>query len=181
MQRQNMQLEELSRVDALTGLSSRGYWEIETFRLLQDHLATGAAATLVLLDVDAFKGINDQNGHAAGDDVLRAIADLIRQHAPDGSVSGRLGGDEFALAVRATLPEAEAIAERIRTEVEGLRFSSAPGLQCSISLGLAVPPGTELREWMETADRALYRAKHGGRNRTVGREQHPQAPVDLQS
>ncbi len=64
------------------------------------------------------------------------------------------------------------MAERLRTTVEAIEFPMHPGLRCSISLGLAAPPdtGLALREWMEAADRALYRAKNGGRNQTVSRD-----------
>lgn len=172
VQRQNRQLEQISRVDGLTGLDSRGHWQVQAQALLARHQADGRVATVMLLDVDQFKDINDRYGHAIGDDVLRGITELIGRHLPVDGHAGRLGGDEFAIAVPLAMADAQVIAENIRLAVDTLYFSAVPGLHCSISIGLADPPDAALglREWIEAADRALYRAKHEGRNRTVGRE-----------
>ncbi|MCX7034430.1 MAG: diguanylate cyclase [Arenimonas sp.] len=179
VQKQNQQLAELTRRDQLTGLASRGHWQLEAASLLERHQAQGRAATLLLLDVDHFKAINDRYGHGVGDDVLRGIAGVMRHTLPLGSHAGRLGGDEFAVALPISLRDAEAIAERLRSTVEAIEIPTHPGLRCSISLGLALPPeaGLALREWMEAADRALYRAKNAGRNQTVSRDPvQPPAP-----
>jgi len=170
VQAQNLQLEELSRIDALTGLQSRPHFEANAEALLRAHRDEGAAATLVLVDVDRFKEINDRYGHAVGDDVLRAIAERLRASMPPGSHAGRLGGDEFALAMPVPAPEAARAAETVRAVVESLEFPRTPGLRCSVSLGLAAAPDgvLGLREWTEAADRALYDAKHAGRNRAAG-------------
>lgn len=175
VQRQNLELEKLSRIDALTGMDNRRRWQSQAEVLLQRHLATGQLATLMLLDVDNFKDINDRYGHAVGDDVLCGIADLIRRDMQGDSHAGRLGGDEFVIALPIALNDAEAVAERLRAAIEKLDFPRYPGLQCSISIGLAEPPDADLglREWIEAADRALYRAKHAGRNRTAGRDVVP--------
>lgn len=163
VQKQNMRLDELSRHDSLTGLLSRGHWQEQTSALL----AARTPASLLLVDVDLFKSINDHHGHAIGDDVLRGIADAIRDAIPEGSHAGRLGGDEFAVAVPLALPETLHVAEGIRSRVQALALGDA-AVQCSVSIGMAEPPaaGVDLRTWMEAADRALYRAKAGGRNRT---------------
>ena len=163
VQKQNMRLDELSRHDSLTGLLSRGHWQEQTSALL----AARTPASLLLVDVDLFKSINDHHGHAIGDDVLRGIADAIRDAIPAGSHAGRLGGDEFAVAVPLALPETLHIAEGIRSRVQALALGDA-AVRCSVSIGMAEPPatGVDLRTWMEAADRALYRAKAGGRNRT---------------
>lgn len=171
VQQQNRQLEQLSRVDALTGLDSRGHWQDQAENLLQRHCNEGSHATMMLLDVDQFKDINDGYGHAVGDDVLRGIADLIKSHLPAESHAGRLGGDEFVVAMPISIKEAENVAENIRTAVEIANFIHAPGLQCSISIGIAQPIRERgLRDWLEITDRALYRAKHAGRNRTESRD-----------
>lgn len=171
VQRQNMLLERISRLDALTGLFNRGHWERAAESLLRER-TTGRHAALLLVDIDDFKSINDLHGHPVGDDVLRAIAAILLRHAEDGGLAGRLGGDELALALPVPLPAAESLAEDIRAEVEALRFDRAPTLVCSVSIGIAATPDSDadLREWSETADRALYRAKQGGRNRTAGNE-----------
>lgn len=171
VQKQNQQLAEVARRDPLTGLESRSHWQFAADVLLKRHQAQGDAAALLLLDVDHFKTINDRYGHSVGDDVLLGIADVMRHTLPLGSHAGRLGGDEFAVALPVGISEAEAMAERLRTTVEAIEFPQHPGLRCSVSLGLAVPPnaGMALRDWMEAADRALYRAKNAGRNQTVSR------------
>ncbi len=175
VQQQNLKLEELSRIDTLTGLGSRGHWQTLAENILQQHRATGSHVTVMLLDVDQFKDINDCHGHAVGDDVLRGIAELMQGYLPANSHAGRLGGDEFAVVLPVQLHEAEAIAEKIRMAVENSSFSYAPDLQCSISIGIAQPDNEAgLREWLEVADRALYRAKHAGRNRTASRDASPE-------
>lgn len=168
VQVQNLQLEELTRIDALTDLDSRGHWLDQAERLLKRHHDVGQPATLMLLDIDWFKDINDRHGHTVGDDVLRGVAVLLRRTLRSDCYAGRLGGDEFVVALPASLAETELAAERLRAAVEDLEFSGCPGLRCSVSIGLAEPPavGRSMREWIEAADRALYLAKHAGRNRT---------------
>lgn len=169
VQIQNQKLEELSRTDALTGLDSRGHWEAQAGRVLERQRAGNSAASVMLLDVDRFKEINDRFGHAVGDDVLRRIARIIRRELPAGSHAGRLGGDEFAVVLAATAHSAHVTAEHVRSAVERLDFPAVADLRCSISIGIAEPPaGGGLSEWIEAADRALYRAKHAGRNRAMG-------------
>lgn len=170
VQRQNLQLAELTRRDPLTGLSSRDHWQREAGALLQRHQDDGQPAALMLLDVDHFKSTNDRYGHGMGDDVLRGIAGIMRHTLPADANAGRLGGDEFAVALPLDLAQAQAVAERLRATVEAMEFPLHPGLRCSISLGLAAPPeaGLSLREWLEAADRALYRAKNAGRNQAMG-------------
>lgn len=179
LQRQNQRFEELSQRDGLTGLFNRRHWQDKMEQLLLRHQEIGEPATLALLDVDRFKDINDLHGHAAGDDVLRAIAALLVQDsmAQDPHV-GRLGGDEFAIALPHSMGQAQVAAERLRAAVEAFQFDNAPGLRCSVSIGLAPPPDDRtlgLREWIEAADRALYRAKHAGRNRVAGQDLEPEA------
>lgn len=169
MQRQNLQLEALNRTDALTSLDSRAHWQAQAEHQLRRRHAKGQDATLLLVDVDRFKDINDRHGHALGDEVLREVGHHVRRAALPGGHAGRLGGDEFAVALPVGVDAAAGIAEQLRQAVAALRFERAPGLQVSISVGLAtaVDHDTELAGWMETADRALYEAKRGGRNRVA--------------
>jgi len=167
VQRQNQQLEALNRTDALTGLDSRSYWQAQAGHMLHRRHAKAQAATLILIDVDGFKAINDRHGHGVGDDVLREIAQRVQRACQPGGHVGRLGGDEFAAALPVSIREATVIAERLRQDVEGLRIAGHPDARVSISLGVATAGehDIELRLWMETADRALYEAKRAGRNR----------------
>lgn len=164
VQRQNVQLEAISRTDALTGLDSRRHWETQAQALLE----AGGEASLLLVDVDHFKQVNDRHGHAAGDDVLGGILALIREVLPQPHHAGRLGGDEFVVALALPLAEARACAERLAAAVRDWRPPREAPLRCSVSIGVAAAPtsGTSLREWLELADRALYEAKHAGRDRS---------------
>ncbi|MHB1618304.1 MAG: diguanylate cyclase [Metallibacterium sp.] len=170
VQGQNQQLDALSRIDTLTGLANRRHWQDGAETLLHARHAHSRPATLLLMDIDLFKAINDEHGHIAGDDVLRSIADLIRHSVGPVAQTGRLGGDEFAIALPGTQADAEIVAERLRRGVEALSLTQAPALRCSVSIGLAEATAAEhdLRAWVEAADRALYRAKREGRNRTLG-------------
>lgn len=171
VQKQNARLDDLSRHDTLTGLESRGHWQEQVCALLERHAGGTQPASMLLVDVDLFKDINDRHGHATGDDVLRGIAGVILGAIPDGSHAGRVGGDEFAVVVPVALDDARLLAERIRAGIDALDFPRQPPLSCSVSIGIAEPPaaGADLRAWMEAADRALYRAKAGGRNRVSTR------------
>ena len=170
VQRQNRLLDELSRTDVLTGLHSRGHWQDLATARLQAVQRGGGAATLLLIDVDHFKAINDSHGHAVGDDVLRLIAAAVRRGVRAGDHPGRYGGDEFAVVVEDSEAAALETAERIRRAVEQLVVPGLPALRITVSLGAAEarPRDIGLREWIESADRALYRAKSAGRNRVAG-------------
>lgn len=172
VQQQNERLDVLSRIDVLTGLDNRGSWQARAEALLQRRHAHEHPATLIMLDVDSFKGINDRHGHIVGDDVLFHIAAILRHGQDEHACIGRFGGDEFAIALPVSLAEAVVVAERIRRTVEQLELPQAPGVRCSISLGLAeaTDADTTLRQWTEAADRALYRAKQAGRNRSTANQ-----------
>lgn len=177
VQKQNQRLDALSRFDALTGLESRRHWQEQAMALLQQHHAGQLRATLILIDADHFKSINDTFGHAAGDDVLRGIADVLRHSTPVRGHAGRLGGDEFSVAVALPADEALQVAESIRAGVEALRFPEWPQLRSTVSVGLAeaTPDDTDLRLWSQRANRALYEAKARGRNAVGTVAAHPAA------
>ena len=161
VQLQNLELDEIARLDTLTGLESRGHWQSQAEAMLEQHHAGGQPATLMIVDVDRFKEINDRFGHATGDEVLRGIAEVVRRVMPEGSHAGRLGGDEFAVALPVGLAHAEVAAANVRSAVEALDYPRFPGLASRISIGLAAAPeaGLDLREWLDAADRAMYRDK----------------------
>jgi len=166
VQAQNQRLAELNRIDPLSGVGNRRHWEERAAEM--HRRASEQPATLMIVDVDHFKAINDTHGHAVGDDVLRAIAAVIQPLLPAGSHVGRLGGDEFAVAMPGSREHAATVAERMRAVVERIEHESAPSLRSTLSIGLAESAGdASLRDWFERADRALYRAKNAGRNRTM--------------
>ncbi|OZB58485.1 MAG: hypothetical protein B7X39_18845 [Lysobacterales bacterium 14-68-21] len=166
LQLQNLRLKELAHTDPLTGLHTRRHWEQSVAAMLA-AMPAEAAATLLLIDLDDFKVVNDTHGHPVGDDVLRGIGTIVREQAAGTGLAGRLGGDEIVLVLPIDAARASAVAERVRADVESLRFTQAPALRCTVSIGVAPRPRTSTspRHWIEAADRALYRAKDSGRNR----------------
>jgi diguanylate cyclase len=169
---QNRQLDQLHRIDALTGLAGRRHWQQRAEAALLALREHGPPATLLMLDIDRFKQINDEYGHASGDDVLRLVAGILRRRLGEDDSAGRFGGDEFAVILAGIgRDSALAVAEGMRRDV-GAVAPSLPhlaGLDCSVSIGVAeAEPGHgSVREWIEAADAALYAAKRGGRNRVV--------------
>lgn len=123
-----------------------------------------------MLDIDNFKSINDRFGHAAGDRVIRSVADGIREQLRQTDVAGRLGGEEFAVLLPETSrDDATAIAERIRTAIDIRAVTHERGdIPFTVSVGVAdLQPGGTLADLLVRADEALYRAKRSGRNRVV--------------
>lgn len=167
---QNQELDRLRRTDALTGLPGRSDWEERAAALLRDSASGPMDASLLLIDIDGFKQVNDRLGHAVGDDVLRALATPIRDALRAGDHAGRLGGDEFVVLLPgATAAAARGVAERIRCAVAALRLPEQPALRITASIGIAPleEGSSSLRTWIGAADRALYRAKDAGRDRTA--------------
>ena len=129
---------------------------------------------MVLLDIDHFKAVNDTHGHLAGDQVLRAVAGIIRSQLRDYDIAGRYGGEEFAVLLPHTQPgQARRIAERLRMAVAAARLTASTaggpgtGLRVTVSAGVAclADCGPELHALIAAADAALYDAKAAGRNR----------------
>ncbi len=149
-----------ARTDALTGLANRRAWEEELPNALSRAQRLSHDLAVVLIDIDHFKAYNDRLGHPAGDSALREIGRRWRGHVRDIDVLARIGGEEFALLLPGCDPDAtRTIADRLRTDMPAGLTASAGAMVWSIPL--------TAEELVAEADRALYRAKRDGRDRTV--------------
>ena len=155
-------------IDTLTGLANRR-GVARAFDEALAHVRDGGKYAVLLLDVDHFKTINDELGHQTGDRVLARIAHIIAENVRGVDVASRFGGEEFLVLLRdATRELALHVAERLREAIEASGLVYADGRPVTISIGVAYArPADGTDDVVERADRALYRAKNGGRNRVV--------------
>lgn len=168
LQTANLQLQQLSRTDRLTGLHNRGYWEECLAHEFARHRRYHSMAALVMFDIDHFKSINDTYGHQAGDQVIQAVAEVMREQVRDTDYAGRYGGEEFVIL----LPDvgsraAGLLAERLRLGIEALQVSyEGQTIPFTISLGVAdlSHPTEQYQQLIERADQAMYVSKENGRN-----------------
>jgi two-component system cell cycle response regulator len=167
--RQNDRLEELVFFDELTGLRNRRAVLHELEMLLAGARRHGHRLSVLMLDIDRFKPINDEHGHRAGDEVLRSVGQRLIGRMRREDLAGRLGGDELLVV----LPDTDAAgaciaANSIREAISErpVRTSAGP-IDVTVSIGIAQWQDEELARLLEEADRALYEAKAGGRDRTV--------------
>lgn len=161
-------LEELALTDPLTGLLNHRAFQERLRQELRRAEREAYAVSVVALDVDNFKQINDRWGHAAGDQVLRSLATSLRGELRPSDVCGRVGGDEFMLAIaRAGFERTEQIIDRLREHIASMHFGPA-GEPVTLSVGISEFPRHSLsqEELMHLADGAMYWAKSNGRNRT---------------
>lgn len=168
-QEERLRAERLAQLDPLTGLNNRRAFYDLTTPLWSNAGRHGHATSVMLLDLDHFKEINDAHGHAHGDDVLKATAEVLRQCVRQGDVAARWGGEEFIVLLPETrAAEAAALAERLRTAIAAMRIPYAAGeTAVTASFGVAeIENGLgTLDALIAFADSCLYRAKQEGRNR----------------
>ncbi len=167
LSQQRDKLDHLSKHDGLSGLLNRMHWE----SLVAEEFARGqrqrTPAAIILADIDYFKSINDRGGHAAGDEVIRKFADLMRANVREIDRAARYGGEEFAVLMPdTTLAEAIDAAERLRAI---LAYHPLGDMRVTASFGVAelTAEFTDHNRWIECVDTALYRAKAAGRNCVV--------------
>jgi two-component system cell cycle response regulator len=164
---------ELALTDPLTGLYNRRYMETHVGTLVERSAARGKALSVLILDIDYFKSINDNFGHDTGDDVLREFAERLKASIRGIDLACRFGGEEFVVVMPDTdLGVATLVAERIRRRIAGEPFpieKGARGIEVTISIGIAARMGPQdnASHMLKRADEALYRAKRDGRNRVV--------------
>ncbi len=164
----NASLFERATVELLTRLDTRSYFFVKAEEAFERARTDGAPVSLLLLDLDHFKRVNDTLGHAAGDDVLREAGDVIRSVLREGERGGRYGGEELLVLLPGTdAPELRARAEGLRRAIESRAFTpfGAPGkVTASVGAGVWVS-GETTHDFVKRIDTALYKAKQGGRNR----------------
>lgn len=161
----------LKTTDGLTGAFNKRYFDEETEREIYRFFRYSRPLSLLMIDIDFFKKVNDTNGHLAGDRVLTQLSQLIMANIRREDVFCRYGGEEFALLMPETdLGGAVEQGERVRSLVEGARFDfEGMVLKITVSIGAtAAEPGmTSMDDFVRAADERLYEAKEAGRNRLV--------------
>jgi two-component system cell cycle response regulator len=172
--RENVQQSmEMAITDGLTGLYNRRYMESHLATLVEQAAGRGKPLSLLVLDIDYFKAINDTHGHDAGDDVLREFAVRVKKSIRGIDLACRYGGEEFVIVMPETdMAVAALVAERIRRRIAGEPFAidqGAKAIDVTLSIGLAALSATQDTgaSILKRADQALYRAKRDGRNRVV--------------
>jgi two-component system cell cycle response regulator len=157
--------------DGMTGLLNHRTFKLRSTEAMMRAERSQRIACLLLTDIDFFKKVNDTHGHATGDVVIKAVAEVLRSMLRKTDLGARYGGEEFGIFLEETDHlQAFALAERIRNAVSELTFEGVNGrFSVTLSLGIAEFPthSRELSELIEFADQALYAAKRGGRNRTM--------------
>jgi diguanylate cyclase (GGDEF)-like protein len=165
--RQQKLLQKMAVTDQLTGVFNRTVLDKSLERAVQQSLRTDTPMTLIALDLDLFKSINDSFGHEAGDTVLRAVGTTLNQRFRGSDQVFRLGGEEFLAVLYDTdTSQGNGVADELRRIIAALDL--LPGRQVTVSLGVAgLKPGESWKDWLKRSDRRLYRAKSAGRNRVV--------------
>jgi len=163
---------EMAVTDALTGLYNRRYLETQLVQLIEQSADRGKILSLLTLDIDFFKSVNDTYGHDAGDRVLQEVAGRIRASVRSADLACRTGGEEFVVVLPgADIAVAEKVGERIRKAIAAKPFMLGPGSHLTVTASLGVSALSSAQESVEDllkrADRALYRAKREGRNRVI--------------
>ncbi|MED6321416.1 MAG: diguanylate cyclase [Pseudomonadota bacterium] len=168
MEHLNEELKTASRVDGLTGLYNRRYWQERFDEMHKLCVRREKPSTALMLDIDHFKRINDTYGHQAGDKVIKMLAALIKRCVRETDLAGRYGGEEFAIILNdSSVEDAKIVAERIRQLAKRLVVEhEGESISFTVSLGLAQfsPDFKGAMAWLECADQALYEAKENGRN-----------------
>ena len=168
LQEANHKLEHLSHTDGLTQLINQSYWQERCQVEFKRHQRAHHKTSMVTLDIDHFKKINDTYGHPFGDQVIKGVAESLRQNQREPDIVGRVGGEEFSLLLVDTdLAGAKVVAERIRAAIEALRFDcDGKEVKVTVSLGIAQITDSieDFKAWVKMADLGLYLAKNNGRN-----------------
>ena len=181
----NTELEKRSRIDRLTGLNNRGYWEEIVVQEFRRYQRTAQPTSLAMVDIDHFKQINDRYGHQAGDEVIRHTANLLRKNQRETDIAGRYGGEEFGVVlVNTDANSARYFSERLRKAAESSTVRhGGVDIRFTVSVGVAaIDPGVANHKvWIDHSDQALYRSKQNGRNRVTIFDASGHDPIAQQS
>jgi diguanylate cyclase (GGDEF)-like protein len=166
----NSRLEQLAKRDHLTQLANRRYFELTVANLASRRQGDGQHVCMLLLDVDKFKEVNDQYGHAAGDAVLMQIGEILRQSLRQSDLAARYAGDEFVILMRAGLDDGRTRAAQLREAIDRHQFMFEDHtLHTTVSIGLVScsidDDSDNVQDILRRVDEAMYVAKHQGRNR----------------
>lgn len=162
----NGELESFANTDALTGLKNRRYFRVKLLAAFAEFQQEGTPLSLLIIDIDYFKKINDTYGHPTGDLVLAGLAQLLQETSREQDLAARFGGEEFVIMLPgATSDEAVRIAEQYRMAADMAQFG---GYKITVSIGAATAVQDDTKEsLLEKADQALYASKSNGRNRVT--------------
>ena len=170
-QERRIRAERLAQLDPLTGLNNRRALYDKTSSFWSNAIRHKHATSVMLLDIDRFKQINDIYGHAHGDEVLKALANILKQSIRQGDVLARWGGEEFIVFLPETdIEEATVLAERLRTAIAGMRIPRETGetiVTASFGVAQQEAPHLTLDALIASADECLYQSKQQGRNRVT--------------
>ncbi|OIQ46718.1 MAG: diguanylate cyclase [Gammaproteobacteria bacterium MedPE] len=171
LQKANSQLEKLTKTDPLTQIDNRNGLAVNVELANKRYKMQQTVSSLVMLDIDYFKKINDTYGHPAGDAILQQLAAIIKESMRENDSVARYGGEEFAIILHNTTSDnASHFVERLRKAIEDTEFTfQETVLKVTISFGIAQisTKNGDNKAWMEAADKALYQAKKQGRNQGV--------------
>lgn len=175
LEKVNADLAILSQTDGLTKLYNRNHWQQCIEAEFKRYTRSQHSSSLVMLDIDHFKKVNDSYGHLVGDDVIRHLAKLIREQVRETDVTGRYGGEEFVILLADThIEDAVVFAERLRKTVEdSVVIYNDIEIKYTVSLGIAEvePTFKSVSQWLEYVDNALYQSKENGRNKVTIHQQ----------
>ena len=166
LKEENQELESKANIDKLTGIYNRHYFESIIHEKMKNSRLKNGFLSLIMIDIDYFKKINDQYGHDVGDKALGELVKIVQEAVRSDDVFVRWGGEEFMILIEKDLPQAEMVAHNIRKRVaqETSQTDEVPSFTCSFGV-VDVSRFDSFQKAYESVDAKLYRAKNNGRNR----------------